>query len=409
MRMDGLDVSRVGADGGLTGYDPGRLREREHMRHRRPSLWARLRRRALFAVVVVLPTIATAIYYIGYASDQYMSEAQFVVRGVSQAPSALSTLISTATGTARTQDDTYAVQDYMVSRDAVSELSATNDLRGVFSRPEADELARFPRTFLPGSNSLWGNSNEHFYEYYQKHVEVDLDSTTGVSTLKVRTFRPEDSQGVARALLQAGERLVNRMNDRQRENALGDARNEVKLAEGRVQAVAAEIAAFRNKEALLDPNKQSVPILQAIQELKTQLVKTKILLAQLQASSPRSPLIADYQQRIAALQFQIDEASKRVTGTDESLVGKMTTFDLLSLQREFAEKQLASATASLEQARINAQRQQLYLDTIVQPNEADYPAYPRKIASIALVFCALLGAYVLMSLIAAGAREHKIV
>ena len=397
--MDGLDVSRVGADGGLTGYDPGRLRERDRIRVRRPSLWAWLRRKALFGIVVVLPTAATAVYYIGYASDQYMSEAQFVVRGVSQAPSALSTLLSTATGTARTQDDTYAVQDFMTSRDAVS----------VFNRPEADLLARFPRTFLPGSNSLWGNSNEHFYEYYQKHVEVDLDSTTGVTTLKVRTFRPGDSQHVAQALLQAGERLVNRMNDRQRENALGDARNEVKLAEGRVQAVAADIAAFRNKEALLDPNKQSTPILQAIQTLKDQVVKSKVALAQLQASSPRSPLISDYQQRIAALQFQIDEASKRVTGNDQSLVGKMTTFDLLSLQREFAEKQLASATASLEQARINAQRQQLYLDTIVQPNEADYPAYPRKIASIALVFCGLLGAYVLLSLIAAGAREHKIV
>lgn len=407
--MDGLDVSRVGADGGLTGYDPGRLRERDRIRVRRPSLWAKLRRRALFLLIVVAPTAVTAVYYIGYASDQYVSEAQFVVRGVNQAPSTLSTLLSTATGTARTQDDTYAVQDYMLSRDAVSELTEHNDLRGVFNRPEADALARFPRTFLPGANSLWGNSNEHFYDYYQHHVEVDLDSTTGVTSLKVRTFRADDSRRVAQALLQAGERLVNRMNDRQRENALGDARNEVKLAEARVQAVAADIAAFRNKEEVLDPNKQSMPILQAIQDLKTQLVKAKISLAQVQATSPRSPLISDYQQRIAALQFQIDEASKRVTGNDQSLVGKMTTFDLLSLQREFAEKQLASATASLEQARINAQRQQLYLDTIVAPNEADYPAYPRKIASIALVFCGLLGAYALLSLLAAGAREHKIV
>ena len=350
----------------------------------------------------------TAGYYIGWASDQYVSEARFVVRGVGQAPSPLSAILSSATGVSRTQDDTYAVQDYMTSRDAVAQLVAHDDLRGVFNRPEADGLARFPRTFLPGANSLWGNSFEHFYEYYQKHVDVELDSTTGVSSIKVRTFRAADSQAVTAALLRAGEDLVNRMNDRQRENALKDARKEVTLSEERVEHVAADIQAFRNRQEVLDPTKQSVGLLQAQQDLQTALVKTQIAMAQLQASSPRSPLIADYQQRVAALQFQIDQAKKRVTG-DNSISPKITAYDLLSLQREFADKALASATASLEQARINAERQQLYLDVIVQPNEADYPAYPHKIASIALVFFALCGAYAMLSLLAAGAREHKIV
>ena len=401
--MDGLDVSRVGAADGFSGYAGVRARTR------RAGLLRRHARLVGFLLLVVLPTVATAAYYIGFAADQYVSEARFVVRGVGQAPSALSSLISSATGVARTQDDTYAVQDYMTSRDAAEKLVAHDDLRAVFGRPEADALARFPRTFLPGSNSLWGNSFEHFFEYYGHHVEVDLDSTTGVSTLRVRTFRSDDSQRIAQALLGAGEDLVNRMNDRQRENALRDARKEVGLAETRVQAVAGEIAEFRNKQDVLDPNKQSVSFLQSLQDLQTAKVKTQIGLAQLQVSSPRSPLIADYQQRLAALQTQIDEARKRVTGGDGSLVPKMTAYDLLSLRREFADKALASATASLEQARITAERQQLYLETIVEPNAADYPAYPHKIASIALAFFGLCGVYALLFLLVAGAREHKIV
>lgn len=363
----------------------------------------------MFLLVVGLPTVAAATYYIGYAADQYVSEAEFVVRGQSQSQSTLSTLLQ-STGISRSQDDTYAVQDYMTSRDALAVLAKDDDIRAVFSRPEADALARFPRTFLPfGDNSLWGSSFEHFYEYYQKHVTVELDSTTGVTSLKVRTFRPEDSRQIAQALLQMGERLVNQMNDRQRENALRDARKEVALAEDRVQAMAAEIAAFRNQQEVVDPNKQSVSMLQSLTMLTDALVKTKLQLAQVVASSPRSPLIADYQQRIAALQVQIDDARKRITGSDSSMVPKLATYDQLQLKRELADKQLASATASLETARQRAEQQQIYLETIVRPNEPDYAAYPRKIASIALVFFGMLGVFGLLSLLAAGAREHKIV
>ena len=84
--------------------------------------------------------------------------------------------------------------------------------------------------------------------------------------MTVRTFRPDDSERVASALLVSAENLINRMNERQRENAMGDARKEVGVAEARVQQVAKEIAEFRNREALLDPTKQSVPMLAGINE-----------------------------------------------------------------------------------------------------------------------------------------------
>lgn len=399
--MDGLDVTLAGTDSGLAGY---------RTRPRRPSLWSRARRKLGFILVVVVPTLVASGYYVFYAADQYMSDAMFVVRGQSQSASALSTILTSTTGIGRSEDDTYAVQDFMTSRDALEELVRDNDIRAVFNRPEADALARFPRQFLPlGDNSLWGNSFEHFYEYYQKHVTVELDSTTGVSTMKIRSFRPDDSQKIANALLAAAERLVNRMNERQRETVMGDARKELKLAEGRVEAIAADIAKFRNQQEVVDPTKQSAAMLQSLTVLQDTLIKTKLQLAQIMSSSRQSPLIPEYQQRVVAMQGQIDEAKRRITGVDGSMVPKMTTYDLLTLRREFADKQLASATASLEQARQKAEQKQIYVETIVRPNEADYPAYPRKIASIALVFFGSLGAFGLLSLIAAGAREHKIV
>ena len=394
--MDGLDLTIAQASANLAGYRNG------PPRRRRQSWLRRHVRLASFLLVVALPTAATTAYLTGFAADQYVSEAKFVVRGpTSQAPGMLTSLLQTA-GMSRAQDDTYAVQDYILSRDALGELIRNQGLRDVFGRPEADPVFRFP--------PLWqGSTFEHFHQYYQKRISVTLDSSTGVSTLLVRTFRAADSQRIATALLSGAEGLVNRMNERQRENAIRDARKEVGLAEERVQEVAGQIADFRNRESLLDPNKQSVPMLQGINELQTMLSRVNLQITQLTVSSPRSPLIADHQRRAAALLAQINEAKTRITGTDASLVPKIAEYDMLNLQREFADKQLLSATSSLQMARMDADRQQLYLDPITQPNLADYAAYPKRTALIATVFAGMLGIYILGALLISGAREHRIV
>jgi capsular polysaccharide transport system permease protein len=287
----------------------------------------------------------------------------------------------------------------MLSRDALAVLVTQEGLKDIFARREADILSRFP-------SFGGGDTFEHLFKYYLKHVDVEMDSTTGVSELTVKSFRAEDSRRIAAALLSAGERLVNRMNDRERENTLRAARKEVQLAEQRVQDVSSSLADFRNRQSLLDPNKQSVSMLQAITNLQAKLSSVKLELSQLQ---PNSPLVASTRQRADALQAQIESAKSEITGTDSSLVPKIREFDMLTLERDFADKQLASATSSLEAARMSADRQELYLEAVVQPNEPDYAAYPRRLATLAVAFASLFGLYVAGSLIIAGAREHRLV
>lgn len=377
---------------------------------KRPSLWARLRRRVPLMLFVILPTLAAAVYIFGFAADQYVSEAKFVVRGASQPGGSVLGSLLQGVGVSRAQDDTFAVQDYILSRDALEELGQSVDVRAVFARPEADPLARFPIP-LPPSLGFLGflsrDTNEHLFKHYLKHVDVSYDSTTGVSTTTVKAFRAADAAAVNRALLAGGERLVNRMNARQRETTMKEARREVFEAEAQVQRVAADLAAYRNREAVLDPNKQAVPLQAAIQEMVNRVTAVKTQLGELMRSSPQSPLIEVTRRRIDVMQKQIDEARARITGSDRSMVPQITEFDALELQRRFADQQLTSAVAFLDTARINAERQQLYLDEIVKPNEADYAAYPRRFADVAVVFASLFGLYVIGSLLAAGAREHR--
>jgi capsular polysaccharide transport system permease protein len=353
-------------------------------------------------IVVVLPTLLATVYYFAIASEQYVSEASFVVRGPSAPqPNMLSSVLD-GVGMGRAADDTFAVQDYMLSRDALADLVANDDFRTIFSRPDIDLLSRYPSPYLP-------NTFEHLYRFYLKHVDVIYDSTTGVSQLVVRAFRPEDAQKIAAALFASGEQLINRMNDRERENAVRDARAEVARMEARVQSVATQIAAFRNRETLLDPNRQSVSMLQGVSDLQSKLTQAKTQISELTRSSPNSPLILSAQRRAAAIQSQIDDQLAKVVGSDHSMVPKITEYDQLSLERDFADRALASANASLESARRDADRQMLYLDQIVQPNKADYPAYPKRFASVTVVFVTCFGIYTIGKLLLAGAREHRLV
>ncbi len=392
--MDGINAQVSHAEPQLRRFPPRRAPPP------RPSLWSRVRRRLPLFLFVVAPTIGAGVYEFGFAASQYVSEAKFVVRGAaSQSSNPLSSLLQ-GTGMSRAQDDTFAVQDYMLSRDALEELGRTVNIRELFARPEADPLSAFPLPFL-------GATNEHLFKHYLRHVDVSLDSTTGVTSLTVKAFRADDAADIARALLAGGEQLVNRMNDRQRETTMKEARHEVEDAEARMQQVATDLAAFRNRESVLDPNKQSAAPLAAIQDMTNRVTASKTQLGTLMQKAPQSPLIPDIQNRIDVMQKQIDTARARITGSDKSMVPQMTEFDLLTLQRDFAERQLSSAVAFLDTARMNAERQQLYLDEIVKPNEADYAAYPKRFADVAIVFATLFGLYIIGTLLAAGAREHR--
>ena len=74
---------------------------------------------------------------------------------------------------------------------------------------------------------------------------------------------------------------------------------------------------------------------------------------------------------------------------------------------EFADKQLASALAALENARGEAERQQLYLERLVQPNTPDKAQEPRRVKRVIEVFALGMLAWGILSLLFAGIREHS--
>ena len=111
-------------------------------------------------------------------------------------------------------------------------------------------------------------------------------------------------------------------------------------------------------------------------------------------------------QRAALLDDEIQAEMERVTGGERSLAGKAAEYQRLLLDREFADKMLASAMVTLEQARNDAQRKQLYLERIVQPSKPDHAMEPRRIRGIIATLPVGLVVFAVLTMLLAGMREH---
>jgi len=63
--------------------------------------------------------------------------------------------------------------------------------------------------------------------------------------------------------------------------------------------------------------------------------------------------------------------------------------------------------AALDGARADAQRKQLYLERLIQPNRPDVAIEPKRLRGIATVFVLGLVAWASLSLLLASVREHR--
>jgi capsular polysaccharide transport system permease protein len=360
------------------------------------GLW---RRRPIRWLTLLLPSILAAVYYLAIATDQYESEVRFVVRTAAKPsmPDGLSFLMQLGFG--RSQDDSFIVQEFMTSRDAIEQLKARLPLPAMFDRQGADFLARYP-------SLIYGPEEEEFYRYFQRMVTVVHSETTGISTLTVRTFRPEDSRAIAEVLLGMGEDLVNRINARLQTDAVASGVAELNAGQQRLIAAQTAVTEFRNRELTVDPERNAVALAELIAQLSSELAFVRAQIAEMKSGSAGSPQLPGLQRKAAALEQQIAEERRRIANDTEGLARRLADHERLQLEREFARRLLTSAEAELMRARQEASRQLLYLERIVEPHSADYSTQPKRLRLILTVLTGNLVLLLVGWLIWSGIREH---
>ncbi|MFC3173274.1 Wzz/FepE/Etk N-terminal domain-containing protein [Novosphingobium bradum] len=370
----------------------------------RPASWLGnlVRRNKWFVLFVILPVLVASGYYGLIASDRYISESRFVIKSPGQRQPQLSTLANLiqTSGLSAGQEQANEVMEYLRSRDALAALDKRIAFAKRYEPSSADAWSRFPGPFSSGTF-------EDLYKYYQRAVSANSDHETGVVVLSVWGFSPQDAQRVNGELLRLGEEMVNRLNDRAQSHGIEEGERRVALAEARVRKARLAMREYRNAAELLDPAKQAAGVLEVTNRLVSEQAGLRAQLEEMERVAPENPSIPTLRARIATIGNQIALQSGRVAGTQGGIASKLGQYENLLAEQEFSQQMLTAASASLEQARSEAQKQQFYLERVVEPNLPDEPQLPHRLRQILSVAGVSLCLYLIGWMLVVGILEHS--
>ena len=360
-----------------------------------------------FTIVVLAPVVIAAAYLYLMASDQYVSEAHYLVRtqsptSSSSAPSLTSMLGGSSSGGASITaiGESLSVSDYLTSHDVVASLQKQLNIVALFRRPEADLLSRLPQA---------NPTPEYLLRYYRKQVDVYFDMDTGITTLKSRAFRPEDAYAISSALLALGERRVNEMNVRGYSDAVALSRRQLDEAERALRSIQAQVTNFRQSGRDADPTGTAAAQISLVSRLQGELSAAKAQLAtNTQLIGGSNPQAEALHQQVRSLETQVAEHSSRLAGGGQAIAAGLGNYEALQLQQQFLAQRYATASTAYESARQSAVRQQLYVVRVVNANMPVKSTYPERGIMLLTLFVALTVVYSIGWLITAGVREHSV-
>jgi capsular polysaccharide transport system permease protein len=366
-----IELSRSGAprDEIATRAAPARPRRRADL----PAL-------LILLVAFVLPSAFAVVYFGFLAATLHVAETRFVVRAApamtaSEDPLAL--LAATGRGRERAVE-THVITNFLRSRNLVAELDADGTLRRVFNAPPADFLAR-----LGDHPSL-----ERLWLYWQTRVVASVDLLSGIVTVRVTAFRREDALELAQLIARRTETLVNAYTNRVRGDTLTAARRAMEAAGRRHAAALVALRDVRQGEGVIDPAQQVTEAATTLLGLQQQRVLAeRERLATIRLTSQQAPAVRALGDRVRALDEQIVRAQSELTNRQNAArtaSRSLARFEEAELERVFSERLFGIQIAALESARLEYERQQVFLLPVVPPHVPDESPYPRRLPLILL-------------------------
>ncbi len=337
----------------------------------------------LFVVCFLLPTLAGAVYYGLIASDRYVTEARFAIRpALGSAEKTSSETGGTNSGMANQMvaQDTLITREFILSRPMLELLEAQLPLRQWYSNDSIDYFSRFdPEKPI-----------EKFLRYWKRRVGVEVESGSGILSVEVEAFDPEESLAIAKAVMKEAERKVNDLTVKSREDAVAESTRELRLAEERMTKIRLATRDLRNREGVLDAQKTNDINVKMISELRASRINLALQFAIGQRDlGPDARRIIDIKQQIKDIDENIARIERQSASQDPEqkrlLSDALTKFEVLENDRKNAEKYYQQVLTAHERARIIAARQIEFFSPIVEPVKAESSTEPRRLVMIGLI------------------------
>jgi capsular polysaccharide transport system permease protein len=299
-----------------------------------------------------------------------------------------------------TVQDSIAVQSFLESREAMLLLDEELGLRDHFSAPEIDPLNRL----APDA------STEDLYALYSRNLTIGYDPTEGMIRMEVLAADPQLSAAFSQALLRYAEERVDQMSHRLREDQMSGARESYDSAEDALAAAQLRVVNLQEQTGVLSSEAEVGALFNQISTFEIQLQNERLRLDELQSvDRPNQTRVEVAERNIARLEALIAELRSSMTEDANSQVSlARVSSELAVAQADLQTRQLmlSQSLQALEGARLEAERQSLYLTISVNPVAPDEAAFPRKLENTLLAFLIFSGIYLMLSMTASILREQ---
>jgi capsular polysaccharide transport system permease protein len=388
-------------------------RQREKTARRIP--WTALS----FCLMVLVPAVVTTFYFLYWASPQYRVEAQYSVRGSSQSSMSTLGLSGLLGGSSVENSDSYIVASYVESMQLIIDVQKQLgiDLRQYYVRSDIDWLYRI-KPDMP---------LEKFTSYWQSMTDVSFNSTTGNITMYVYAFSADDSKAIADAVLKVSENLVNNLSESNRKQMMLVASKQVDRAEERLRKVREQIRNTRIDQGQTDYATIVAQQNQLVSGLRSKLsdLNTRYL-ALLRTVDKNSPNARVLQGQIDALEAQLKaqeselgglpddnkkdkgDSTDAKTSRDGRVADSLTKFEELTIEQGFATQAYTTALAAFETSIAEAQKQERYFATFVQPTRPEIALYPLRYLDSLISFLVLTAFWMISQFLFRSFRDHAI-
>ena len=131
------------------------------------------------------------------------------------------------------------------------------------------------------------------YKLFRKQININLNETSGVLTLKTYSFFPDFSNQLNNYLIKIADEFVNQTNQNIMKNQLEFARNEARTAKKRLDESFSALERYQEKTKIIDIQPEILASSNLISSLEIELSNKKIELATLKKFlDPKAPEIS---------------------------------------------------------------------------------------------------------------------
>ncbi len=351
-----------------------------------------------FGLMVAAPTALAGLYYHFVAADRYVTEFRYSVRGGAMMQDGGGGGILGGGGGLIFAGDSFVLEDYLISAQALLDVEQRVPVRDWLAKDGGDPVRAYDPA-LP---------LEQLVDYWAAAVDPRFDAVTGITTVSVSMFDPEDARRVGEAMVAELTRIVDSLSEQARTEMLDYVNAEFDRAAAELRQSRVEIEAFRRTNRMISPDEEVSLGSSIMATLTNQLTERTVELRALRERAPNSPRIPVLEGEIASLDEQLRQELEARAGEveGEALPAQLTSFDELQNAYEIARETYVSTLGLKQQAEAAATLGQAELVVFVPPRRPDISTAPNRLIEVLKVFGTAFAIWLILRILLASLRTN---